>query len=77
MIETMKDTTIYLYFKDTESLPFPDLDKIGQQLIPFYDFKESIMIDTEIVSLIQLLNLYYSGTMTFRSYRMIFIKSWR
>lgn len=48
MISTMKDTTVYLWFKKTQSLAFPDLDYIGQQLIPFYDFKESIMIDTEI-----------------------------
>lgn len=48
MISTMKDTTVYLYFKDQQCLAFPDLDNIGEQLIPFYDFKESIMIDTEI-----------------------------
>lgn len=57
MISTMKDTTVYLYFKDQQCLAFPDLDNIGEQLIPFYDFKESIMIDTEIVRIFNKLTI--------------------
>lgn len=50
MTETKKETTVYIYLNDTNSLPFPDLDKIGSQLIPFYDFKEYVGINLKIVS---------------------------
>jgi hypothetical protein len=49
MISSQKDTTVYLQFLDSQCLPFPDLDGISSQLIPFYDFSENINIDQAIV----------------------------
>ena len=45
MVNQTKKTTVYLYFEDKQNLVFPDLDKISPQLIPFYDFSETLSID--------------------------------
>jgi hypothetical protein len=42
-----EDSTTYLYFDETSNLAFPDLDKIGVQLVPLFDLKERVFIDEE------------------------------
>ena len=49
MISQKKSGTVYLYLSSTMMLAFPDLDKIGQQLIPLYDIKDQISIDYDKV----------------------------
>lgn len=48
MGQTLKESSVYVYLKDTNTLPFPDLDQIKSQLIPFYDFSENLQINGDI-----------------------------
>ena len=38
MITNQKQLSVYVYLDSDLTLPFPNLDKIGKQLIPLYDF---------------------------------------
>lgn len=45
MIETVKDMSFFLYLESKTTLPFPDLDSIGSQMIPLFDKQELLQID--------------------------------
>ena len=61
MIKHVKAFSVFINLKDSQCLPFPSLDKIGQQLIPIYDVYEEQNIDTPIVSY----SLPFSNSMQF------------
>ena len=46
MINQKKAISVFVYLRQAQSLPFPSLDAIGQQLIPLYDVYEEQSIDT-------------------------------
>ena len=48
MIEQKRDTTVYLFLSDEKTLPFPEFDKIGKQLIPFYNLRDTRALDRSI-----------------------------
>jgi len=45
MVRNSKALSVYLNLKDSQCLPFPGLDNIGQQLIPIFDINEEVSID--------------------------------
>jgi hypothetical protein len=51
MVRNSKALSVFLNLKDTQCLPFPGLDQIGQQLIPIFDIHEELSIDASKVSL--------------------------
>ena len=44
MTSTKKSTSVYLYVKN-QPLPFPSLKAMQDNLIPLYDFQESLELD--------------------------------
>lgn len=47
MINSKKKASYYIYLNSDRCLPFPDLDKIGQQLIPLFDINEETNINIQ------------------------------
>ena len=47
MIKQRKDLSVFLPIPESGFLPFPSLDNMKQTLVPLYDVKETLAIDTE------------------------------
>lgn len=46
MIQHRKKATVFVNFKEAQTLPFPSLDAMGKQLVPLYDLTETLSIDS-------------------------------